>query len=80
MHAIGVKEGNEVIIPTLTFAATAAVILYFKVLRSVLSGIQVQPTYIVAGIGITTKKTVNFWQAENLLGTPMIANSSICRN
>jgi len=43
MHAIGVKEGNEVIIPTLTFAATAAVILYFKVLRSVLSGIQVQP-------------------------------------
>jgi len=30
LDAIGVREGNEVIIPTLTVAATAEVVLYFK--------------------------------------------------
>src|SRR5690349_20442772 len=29
LDAIGVEEGDEVIIPTLTFAATAEVVLYF---------------------------------------------------
>jgi dTDP-4-amino-4,6-dideoxygalactose transaminase len=30
LDAVGVKEGDEVIIPTMTFAATAEVVLYFK--------------------------------------------------
>ena len=30
LDAIGVEEGDEVIVPTLTFAATAEVVLYFK--------------------------------------------------
>jgi dTDP-4-amino-4,6-dideoxygalactose transaminase len=30
LDAIGVKEGDEVIVPTMTFAATAEVVLYFK--------------------------------------------------
>jgi len=30
LEAIGLKEGDEVIVPTMTFAATAAVVTYFK--------------------------------------------------
>jgi dTDP-4-amino-4,6-dideoxygalactose transaminase len=30
LDAVGIKEGDEVIVPTLTFAATAEVVLYFK--------------------------------------------------
>jgi len=30
LDAIGIKEGDEVIVPTLTFAATAEVVIYFK--------------------------------------------------
>jgi perosamine synthetase len=30
LDAIGIKEGDEVILPTMTFAATAEVVLYFK--------------------------------------------------
>jgi dTDP-4-amino-4,6-dideoxygalactose transaminase len=30
LDAIGIKEGDEVIVPTMTFAATAEVVLYFK--------------------------------------------------
>jgi len=30
LEAVGVKEGDEVIVPTMTFAATAEVVLYFK--------------------------------------------------
>jgi dTDP-4-amino-4,6-dideoxygalactose transaminase len=30
LEAIGLKEGDEVLIPTMTFAATAEVVLYFK--------------------------------------------------
>jgi perosamine synthetase len=30
LDAIGIKEGDEVIVPTLTFTATAEVVLYFK--------------------------------------------------
>jgi len=30
LEAIGIKEGDEVIIPTMTFTATAEVVLYFK--------------------------------------------------
>ena len=30
LDAVGVKEGDQVIIPTMTFAATAEVVLYFK--------------------------------------------------
>jgi perosamine synthetase len=30
LDAVGVKEGDEVLIPTMTFAATAEVVLYFK--------------------------------------------------
>ena len=30
LDAIGIKEGDDVIVPTLTFAATAEVVLYFK--------------------------------------------------
>ncbi len=30
LDAIGIKEGDEVLVPTITFAATAEVVLYFK--------------------------------------------------
>ncbi|MGH7783885.1 MAG: DegT/DnrJ/EryC1/StrS family aminotransferase, partial [Candidatus Binatia bacterium] len=30
LDAVGVKEGDEVIVPTMTFAATAEVVIYFK--------------------------------------------------
>src|SRR5262245_31337663 len=30
LDAIGIKEGDEIIVPTMTFAATAEVVLYFK--------------------------------------------------
>jgi dTDP-4-amino-4,6-dideoxygalactose transaminase len=30
LDAVGVKEGDEVLVPTMTFAATAEVVLYFK--------------------------------------------------
>src|SRR5437762_14135431 len=30
LEAIGVREGDEVIVPTMTFAATAEVVAYFK--------------------------------------------------
>lgn len=30
LEAVGIKEGDEVIVPTMTFAATAEVVLYFK--------------------------------------------------
>src|SRR5712692_10344352 len=30
LDAVGIKEGDEVIVPTMTFAATAEVVLYFK--------------------------------------------------
>src|SRR5713226_5472083 len=30
LDAVGVKEGDEIIVPTMTFAATAEVVLYFK--------------------------------------------------
>src|SRR5713226_6221214 len=30
LDAIGIKEGDEVIVPTMTFTATAEVVLYFK--------------------------------------------------
>lgn len=30
LEAVGIKEGDEVILPTMTFAATAEVVLYFK--------------------------------------------------
>ena len=30
LDAVGIKEGNEVIVPTMTFTATAEVVLYFK--------------------------------------------------
>ena len=30
LDAIGIKEGDEVIVPTVTFTATAEVVLYFK--------------------------------------------------
>jgi dTDP-4-amino-4,6-dideoxygalactose transaminase len=30
LDAVGIKEGDEVIVPTMTFAATAEIVLYFK--------------------------------------------------
>ena len=30
LDAVGIKEGDEIIVPTMTFAATAEVVLYFK--------------------------------------------------
>src|SRR5262245_39530546 len=30
LEAVGIHEGDEVIVPTMTFAATAEVVLYFK--------------------------------------------------
>src|SRR5713101_6675384 len=30
LDAVGLREGDEVLIPTMTFAATAEVVLYFK--------------------------------------------------
>ena len=30
LDTVGIKEGDEVIVPTMTFAATAEVVLYFK--------------------------------------------------
>jgi dTDP-4-amino-4,6-dideoxygalactose transaminase len=30
LNAVGIKEGDEVLVPTMTFAATAEVVLYFK--------------------------------------------------
>src|SRR5919109_1639369 len=30
LGAVGIKEGDEVLVPTMTFAATAEVVLYFK--------------------------------------------------
>ena len=30
LDAVGIREGDEVLVPTMTFAATAEVVLYFK--------------------------------------------------
>ena len=62
LDAIGVREGDEVIVPAMTFAATAEVVLYFKA-RPVLVDCQpdtlnLDPSQIEAAITSRTKAIV----------------------
>jgi dTDP-4-amino-4,6-dideoxygalactose transaminase len=62
LDAIGIEEGDEVIIPTMTFAATAEVVLYFKA-KPVLVDCQndtfnLDPTRIEAAITPKTKAII----------------------
>jgi dTDP-4-amino-4,6-dideoxygalactose transaminase len=62
LDAIGIKEGDEVIVPTMTFAATAEVVLYFKA-HPVLVDCQpdtlnLDPTQIEAAITSRTKAII----------------------
>jgi perosamine synthetase len=62
LDAVGIKEGDEVIVPTMTFAATAEVVLYFKA-RPVLVDCQrdtlnLDPTKIEAAITSKTKAII----------------------
>src|SRR5215470_2822742 len=62
LDATGFKEGDEVIVPTMTFAATAEVVLYFKA-HPVLVDCQrdtlnLDPTRIEAAITSKTKAII----------------------
>src|SRR5262247_2076657 len=62
LDAIGIKEGDEVIVPAMTFAATAEVVLYFKA-KPVLVDCQrdtlnLDPTQIEAAITSKTKAII----------------------
>ena len=59
LDAVGIKEGDEIIVPTMTFAATAEVVLYFKA-KPVLVDCQpdtlnIDPDQIEAAITSRTK-------------------------
>src|SRR5215510_2412951 len=62
LDAVGIKEDDEVIIPTMTFAATAEVVLYFKA-KPVLvdcerDTLNLDPSRIEAGITSKTKAII----------------------
>jgi dTDP-4-amino-4,6-dideoxygalactose transaminase len=62
LDAIGIKEGDEVVLPTMTFAATAEVVLYFKA-KPILVDCQrdtlnLDPTQIEAAISSKTKAVI----------------------
>jgi dTDP-4-amino-4,6-dideoxygalactose transaminase len=62
LDAVGIEEGDEVIVPTMTFAATAEVVLYFKA-KPVLVDCQrdtfnLDPTKIEAAITSKTKAII----------------------
>jgi dTDP-4-amino-4,6-dideoxygalactose transaminase len=62
LDAIGIKEGDEVIVPAMTFAATAEVVLYFKA-KPVLVDCQrdtlnLDPTHVEAAITSKTKAII----------------------
>jgi dTDP-4-amino-4,6-dideoxygalactose transaminase len=62
LDAIGIREGDEVIVPAMTFAATAEVVLYFKA-KPVLVDCQrdtlnLDPTQIEAAINSKTKAII----------------------
>ena len=62
LDAVGIKEGDEVIVPTMTFTATAEVVLYFKA-KPVLVDCQrdtfnLDPTQIEAAITSKTKAII----------------------
>src|SRR5215467_5237991 len=62
LDAVGIKEGDEVIVPTMTFAATAEVVLYFKA-KPVLvdcdqDTLNLDPTQIEAAITSKTKAII----------------------
>jgi dTDP-4-amino-4,6-dideoxygalactose transaminase len=62
LDAVGIKEGDEVIVPTMTFTATAEVVLYFKA-RPVLVDCQrdtfnLDPSRIEAAITPKTKAII----------------------
>ena len=62
LDAVGIKEGDEVIVPTMTFAATAEVVLYFKA-KPVLLDCQrdtfnLDPTQIEAALTSKTKAII----------------------
>jgi perosamine synthetase len=62
LDAVGIKEGDEVIVPTMTFTATAEVVLYFKA-KPVLVDCQretfnLDPTQLEAAITSKTKAII----------------------
>src|SRR3989442_1564236 len=62
LEAVGIKEGDEIIVPTMTFAATAEVVLYFKA-KPVLVDCQpdtlnIDPNQIEAAITSRTKAII----------------------
>jgi perosamine synthetase len=62
LDALGIKEGDEVIVPTMTFTATAEVVLYFKA-RPVLVDCQadtlnLDPTKIESAVNSKTKAII----------------------
>jgi len=62
LDAVGVKEGDEVIVPTMTFTATAEVVLYFKA-RPVLVDCQpgtlnIDPEHITRAVTPKTKAMI----------------------
>ena len=80
LDAVGIKEGDEVIVPTMTFTATAEVVLYFKA-KPVLVDCQpdtlnIDPTQIEAAITPETKAII----PVHMAGQPcdMDADSEHC--
>ena len=78
LDAVGLKEGDEVILPTMTFAATAEVVLYFKA-KPVLVDCQrdtlnIDPTQIEAAI--TSRSQGNhsgsYWQGNRVTWTRIL--------
>jgi len=62
LDAVGIREGDEVIVPTMTFTATAEVVLYFKA-RPVLvdccrDTLNIDPARIEAAISAKTKAII----------------------
>ena len=62
LDAIGIREGDEVIVPAMTFAATAEVVLYFKA-KPVLvdcepDTLNLDPSQIEAAITSKTKAII----------------------
>jgi dTDP-4-amino-4,6-dideoxygalactose transaminase len=62
LDAVGIREGDEVIVPTMTFAATAEVVLYFKanpvLVDCQLDTLNLNPDRIEAAITSKTKAII----------------------
>src|SRR5437773_2018922 len=80
LDAIGIRQDDEVIVPTMTFAATAEVVLYFKA-KPVLVDCQrdtlnIDPTQIEAAITRRTKVIIPVHMAGQPCNMTQILNTA----